>query len=504
MRRIFFFLSILLFVLNPVAFSQDEKSDETSYRAEMFSSFSTGEHTPFWMVYHNWGMTPLDANNFYTRGGVFHKQRLDREWSFSLGIDIAASTPHSYGTFWVQQAFGELDWKMFRLNIGSKEDYTSLLDPFLSSGDFDKSNNARPLPELKLSMPAFCRIPGARNIYFKGDFAVGKYLDGDWQEDKALPHNESYTKDILSHHKSIAFRFGDISRSNRWQFTVEMDHQVQWGGVLYQYEWWKGEYKIQDQPQGLDDFFRGMIAKEGSGGASSADNAYVSGSQVGSYLFRLDHKLKNEEVLSLYLHHFFDDGSGMVFENYRDMLLGVQYKTTKKQLISNAVFEYIYTKHQTGPIHFNMMMDEAHSHLQNRGNGNDNYYNNVDYIQGRSYYGRTMGTPLFLSPEYNDDGRLNFKGTRIISFHAGLEGYFHPHFSYRILATTGQNWGRYYLPFLSIHKGFAANLDLTYDNPRLKGFSFQLSTGANSGRFFSEDAFGMGLTIVKRGIIRAR
>lgn len=503
MKKTLIAVGLSFFLTSFPAYTQEETNEETTYRAEAFGSFSTGDKTPFWMQYHNWGVVPLDANAYYLRSGVFHRQRLDKDWSFKLGLDIAASSPHTFGTVWVQQVYGEVDWKMWRLNMGSKEDYTSLLDPFLSSGDFDKSNNARPLPEVKLSLPDFILVPGTKgNMYLKGDFAIGKYLDGKWQEDAALPYNQSYTKDVLSHHKSIAFRFGNIEKSNRLQFTVELDHQVQWGGVLYQYQ--NGGYEIQDQPQGLDDFLRVMIAKEGSGESSGADNAYVAGSQVGAYTFKLDYKLRNADLLSLYNHHFFDDGSGMTFENYRDMLLGIQYKTKEKRLLSNAVFEYIYTKHQTGPIHFNMMMDEAHRKLRKHGNGNDNYYNNTDYIQGRSYYGRTMGTPLFLSPEYNEDGRINFKGVRIISFHLGLEGYFHPHLSYRVLATTGQNWGRYYVPFVSVHKGFASNLDLMYNNPRMNGFEFKLSAGWNSGRFFYEDAFGMGLTIVKKGILRVR
>ncbi len=478
--------------------SQEKK---TFYRSEAFGSFSTGENTPFWMLSHHWGMVPLKANNFYLRGGVFHDQEIDRDWSFKLGLDIAGSSPHAYGDIWVQQLYGELNWKSLRLNIGAKEDYTSLLDPYLSSGDFDRSNNARPLPEVKASIPDFIQVPYTKgNMYIKGDFAIGKYLDGNWQEDRALPYNQSYTKDILSHHKSISFRFGNINKKNRLQFIAEMDHQVQWGGVLYSY--WGGKYHIQDQPQGLDDFLRVMIAKEGSNSSSGADSAYVAGSQVGSYLFRFDYRIKNNDILSLYLHHFFDDGSGMVFENYRDMLLGFQYKTSQKRFLSNAVFEYIYTKHQTGPIHFNLQMDDAHNNIRNRGNGNDNYYNNTDYVQGRSYYGRTMGTPLFLSPEYNEDGRLNFKSTRIISFHLGLEGYLHSRLMYRILATSGQTWGRYYVPFVSVREGFASNLDLIYNYPRIKGLDLKISVGFNTGEFFDDDCFGAGITVTKRGIIR--
>ena len=480
------------------------QNKETSYRAETFGSFSTGENTPFWMLHHNWGMVPLEANNFYVRGGVFHKQAINGDWSFRLGADVAGSSPHAYGSVWVQQAYGELYWKSLRLRIGSKEDYTSFLDERLSSGDFTKSNNARPLPEIEASIPDFLLVPHTRgNMYIRGNFAVGKYLDGDWQEDVASPQNQAYTKDVLSHRKSIAFRFGNIERNNRLQFTIEMDHQAQWGGILYKNYTNEAEgYQMQDQPQGLSDLFRVMIAKEGSPNSSGADNAYVAGSQVGSYTFKFDYKLKSADVASLYLHHFFDDGSGMTFENYRDMLLGVQYKTREKKYLSNIVFEYIYTKQQTGPIHFNLLMDDAHDNIRNKGNGNDNYYNNVDYVQGRSYYGRTSGTPLFLSPEYNKDGRLNFKSSRIISFHLGLEGHLLPRLSYRLLATTGQTWGRYYVPFVAVRDGFASNLDLIYMPSCARDLDIKLSTGFNKGKFFDDAAFGMGVTITKRGIIK--
>jgi len=499
MKRYALLLFLFLTTLQTV-FSQQK---EVSYKAETFGSFSNGENTPFWMLHHNWGMVPLDANNFYLRGAVFYNQQINEDWSYRAGFDLAGSSPHSYGTMWVQQAYGELNWKMFRLRIGSKEDYSSLLDERLSSGDFNQSNHARPIPEIKLSSD-YLLVPHTKgNMYIRGDFALGKYLDGRWQEDIASPHNQQYTKDVLSHHKSIYFRFGDIEKKNKRQFTLGFNHFAQWGGLLYKYHLVNGTYQyvVDDQPQGISDLFRVMIAKEGND-ASAADNAYVSGSQTGSYLLKFDYRLKESETLHGYFQHFFDDGSGMNPASFRDMLLGVQYKSTEKQLLSNAVFEYIYTKEQTGPIHFNLEMDDAHDNIRNKGIGNDNYYNNTDYVQGPSHYGRTMGTALFLSPEHNKDGRLNFKSSRIIAFHLGLEGHISPTLSYRFLATTGQTWGRYYVPFVSVRDGFASNLDLIYNCPKAKNLDIKLSVGFNKGSFFSEDAFGGGITITKRGLIK--
>lgn len=498
-------ISILLCILS-FSFAVDAQFQMT-YRSEIFGSVATtGENTPFWMLNHNWGMVPLNANNFYAREGVFYQQAIDKDWSFSAGIDLAGSTTHAYGTIWLQQLYGELNWKSLRLNIGSKEDYISLLNPYLSAGDFVNSNNARPHPGIKLSVPEFVLVPYTKgNMHIKGHFAVGRHLDGEWQENVARPHNENYTKNVLTHHKSLYFRFGNIEQKNRFQFTFGLDHQVLWGGDLYRYQYAaeteKWDYVVQNQPHGIDDFLRVVIAKEGSASSSKADAAYVAGSSIGAYLFKFDYLLKNNDVLSIYKHHFFEDGSGMGFENYRDGVYGIEYKTNKKSLLSGAVFEYIYTKNQTGPIHFNLEMDDAHDDIRNKGNANDNYYNNVDYVQGPSYYGRTTGTPLFLSPEYNRDGRMNFPGSRIISCHLGIEGYLLPTLQYRLLATTGQSWGLYYVPFTSVRKGVASALDLTYSFPKIESLDLKLSIGFNQGEFFSDDTFGGGITITKRGVL---
>jgi hypothetical protein len=287
------------------------------------------------------------------------------------------------------------------------------------------------------------------------------------------------------------------------QLTLEMDHVSQWGGKLFRYQ--SGKYIVIHQPEGIDDFFRVAIAKEGSSSATTSDQLYVAGSQWGAYLFKWDYKLTDKRQLSVYTNHFFDDGSGMVFENYRDGLFGLEYKTKDKSGLSGVVFEYIYTKQQTGPIHHNLLMDDDHrAKLMRKGNGNDNYYNNGDYVQGPSCFGHTMGSPLLLSPMYNTDGSLNFKSNRIIAFHLGLEGYIHPALQYRLLLTTGQSWGRYYAPFKAIKEGFASHLELIYTPSCLDGFDIKLSAGYDKGEFFGGDTFGGSITLSKKGIIYAK
>jgi hypothetical protein len=478
----------------------------SSYRIETFGSTVTGVHTPFWTVNQNWGVVSPDAGNFYLRGSVFHERQLNSDLSFDAGIDLVGANSSAYGNMWIQQLYGRLNWKIWRLDAGAREDYTSLMDMRLSSGDFVKSNNYRPMPEIKLSIPEYVPVPYTKgNMYIKGDFAAGYYLDSRWKENTARPHNQDYTVDILSHHKSVYFRFGNIQVKHRVQFTVEVDHVSQWGGKLYQYRQWQEQYEIIRQSQSIGDFLRVAVAHEGSSGASLTDRAYVAGSQWGAYLFKLDCKLTDRRLLSAYTNHFFDDGSGMVFENYRDGLFGLQYKAADKPPVSGVVFEYIYTKQQTGAIHHNIAMDDDHRNkLIKKGNGNDNYYNNVDYVQGPSHFGRTMGTPLLLSPLYNGDGSINFKSSRIIALHLGMEGYLHPELQYRLMLTTGQSWGRYYVPFKSVKKGFASLLEIIWTPDCVGGFDMKITAGYDRGGFFGGNTFGGSIALGKQGIIRRR
>jgi hypothetical protein len=474
---------------------------KSSYRVETFGSAATGEHTPFWTVNRNWGVVPLDANNFYLRGSLHHEQTLNKDWAWEAGVDFIGAKSPNYGNPWIQQIYGRLKWKIWQMDIGSREDYVSALNQKLSSGDFVNSNNARPHPQIKVSVPQYLIIPYTKgNVSIKGDFAVGYYDDNQWKEDRAAPNNIDYSKNVLSHRKSAFLRFGDIETKNKQQFIMGISHVAQWGGVAYQY---KGTgYVSLHESKNFEDFLRMMMAMKGSSKASQTDQLNAAGYSSGTYTLKYDRKLRNSCQLSVYLQHFFEDGSGMGFQNWRDNLIGAEFHTGKKSLISGCVFEYVYTKQQTGAVHFNYEMDDAHrNQLFKKGNGNDNYYNHIEYTHGISYFGKSMGTPLLLSPEYNTDGSLNFKGSRILAFHLAVEGYLHPSLQYRLLCTTGQNWGRYYVPFKAVKKGFVSQLELIYTPERIKDLIIQLSVGLDKGDFFGGDTFGGGITLTKRGML---
>ena len=174
-------VATLLHAANTFA-QTEEAEDATSYKAEVFGSASSGSTTPFWMVSNRYGVVPLDANNGYLNAGVFHQQHFGKGFRWSAGLDIVAVVPR-YRNVYIQQIYAELGYKSMLLSVGSKENRHSLWDHSLSSGDMVLSSNARPIPEIKLSMPEFTVVPLTKGwMQVKGDFAVGKSFDTKYLE----------------------------------------------------------------------------------------------------------------------------------------------------------------------------------------------------------------------------------------------------------------------------------------------------------------------------------
>jgi hypothetical protein len=485
------------------AFPNLYSQTRADYRIETFASAADGAHTPFWTTNHRWGMPDLRANNAYLRAGLEYESALSDELSYQLGVDLATGAPSVYGSLWFQQLYGRLSWKLWRVDLGAREDYVSLLDPEMSSGDMVFSNHARPVPEIKLSMNRYFLVPRTKGVFFiKGDVAFGRYLDGKWQEETALPYRQTYIKNTLHHHKALYFRFGNIEAAGKSQLNFVFTHYVQWGGALYQ-RFTNQEYTFFQHPRTLSELIRIMVAGHGSPSTTYTDRTNIAGSHWGSFLLRHDYRPRPDREFRLYYLHFFEDGSTMNPLTFMDMLAGIQYRRTTPALLTGALFEYVYTKNQAGSIHF-VLQEEEHAYLGRLETGNDDYYHNADYIQGPSYYGRSFGTPLFLSPGYNEDGRLNFKNNRIIAFHAAVEGYLHPQLRYRLLATVGRGWGRYYRPFLHPQDGIATQLELIYSLPSSPDWEIRLAAGLDRGAFFGGNTTGAGLTITKRGEICGR
>ncbi|MDR3268301.1 MAG: capsule assembly Wzi family protein [Tannerella sp.] len=494
-----FLISLFLFICVFPGYTQEneavwseEETDYTIYRIKTFGSLSTNGQTPFWITGNRYGIVPVAANNGYLQAGLFHRQPLGGGWEWRAGLDMVACTPR-YRSVYVQQIYAALACRWLNLSIGSRSDYNynqSLMNPVLSSGDMGISANARPVPEVNLSIPRFIALPGTGGwLQSKGNFAVGRSFDTDYLHAFARP-DQYFIKDMLWHHKSLYLRIKDTKNNAPVSMTLGLRHIAQWGGISSD-----PTADIRRQPQSLKDFIRIVLGKSGDEKATLSDRINVLGSHYGTYDFRLGYE-KDKASVFVYYQHFFDDASGMEFKNAGDGLKGIQIDLPGFKYLNRIVLERLVTVNQSGPFHF---IEFDHNKYPGYGGGGDDYYNNGEYTSGHAYFNRSLGSPLLISPEYNTDGSLGFKHSRMYAWHLGTEGVLTNVVSYRLLVSAMESFGTPYVPTPAKRSDVSFTTDFHY---RFRdSWLFSASFAADRGSLLGNHV-GFGVSVAKRGLIR--
>jgi hypothetical protein len=462
------------------------------YKTEIFASAASGSYTPFWMVSNRHGMAPLAAGNGYLSAGMMYSSHLPgREVRWETGIDLAMAAPR-YRNVFVRQLYAGLGYRAWLLTLGSKEQNGSLWDKDLSSGDMVQSANARPIPEVKISIPEYTPVPGTGKwLSAKGDFTVGRSFDSDYLA-SSVDSQQAYINDVLWHHKAIYFRLE--TPGSRFPLALELglQHGVQWGGT-------STDASVGKQPQSPADFLRVVAGMAGGEDASEMDRSNVLGNQYGSYDIRLTYD-KDDWTVQAYHQRYFEDKSGTIFGNGMDGLWGIQLKPPGIPWIQNALVECLDTRHQSGPFHFIAFDHEQYPGI---GGGADRYYNNEEYTTGLSYFNRAVGSPLLPSPEYNTTGAAGFHNIRVYAWHFACSGRLSSGVAYRLLFTVMDSWGTPYRPFLNNKKGTSGLLEITCRPSRLPGWMFAGSIASDTGTFTGK-SFGFGFSVSKCGILPTR
>ena len=461
----------------------------THYQMETIGSASTGRYTPFWIVSNTYGTIPLDAGNALLRTSLFHHQSLRKGFHWSAGLDMLAVTPR-YRHLYVQQLYAALQYKSLTLTVGSRENYASLWDKELSSGDLVHSPNARPIPEINLSVPKFTTVPFTYKILqFRGDVALGRSFDSQYLKSFAN-ENAIYIKDVLWHHKSLQLRFLDPEKRFPLTVVAGMRHHAQWGGT-------STDPAFGKQPRSFKDLVRILFGKSGGDNASEMDQINVLGNHYGSYELQFGY-LSNAFDVHIYAQHFFEDVSGMELYNFPDGLWGLQVDIPNVTGVNKIVLEYLDTRNQSGPVHWLWYDRDVYP---GHGGGRDEYYNNEEYTTGLSYFNRSIGSPLLPSPEYNDNHDLGFKSNRISAFHVGFQGYLSKQVSYRLLSTYSNGWGTHPKPFLKKKTNASCAIKISYCHPRLADWFFSGEAATDNGSMFGNTT-GLSISIKKTGILK--
>ena len=464
---------ILLTLSSPIT---AKTTNELQYRFETAGMAGTGAHAPFWHTSNRQGLPSIQTNNCYMHHAALGSISNSKGLNFDYGLDLGAGAGLESNLF-VHQLYLDIDYyKWLGLSAGMKERWSDK-NPKLSSGALTWSGNSKPIPELRAGIPEYVRVPILGSWFsVKGHVGYGRLTDDTWRKDYG---GGSYTEDILFHSKSLFVRFGDYERFPL-QVTLGLEMNNLFGGVWYSggnerlfpsdaAAYWTVLFPFHKiEQQGMDD-----------------------GDNVGSWHLNFDYSL-NDWHFGAYYEHYYEDHSsmlgieyknntegekGFIFygfrRNWMDGLFGIEINAPEGlRFFKNAVFEFLNTKGQNGPICHSVAYNSDGMAVIEEIDGRDGMYNHNTY-DSYTHHGYAIGNPVLISPVYYGSDR--FRSNRVQMFHLGVDGGITRCIDYRLLATTTRHWGCYGAPLKEVERITSVMLECSYSKGGDYDWRFTLS-----------------------------
>lgn len=508
-----YFILIIMLLLASSGLRAQGKFSDMEYRLELQASVADGR-TPLWLNANKHGLSSLDAQNGYARAALMRPLGADsaRRWGVGYGVD--AVLPVNYTSkLIVHQAFAELRWLKGVLSVGAKEYPLNLKNAELSSGSQTLGINARPVPQVRLALPDYWTLPIFNGwFHLKGHIAYGMMTDDNWQHD-FTQRQSKYADHVLYHSKAGFLKIGNEDVFCPWSLELGLEMAAQFGGTAYRFP--AGKEEVLTGNKGLSGFWHAFMP--GGSDATEQGTAYenVEGNQLGAWMARINY-VSDTWRFGIYMDKYFEDHSSMLMLDYngygtgdewnvrkrrhyflydpKDMMLGAELSYKYTHLVRNVVFEYLYSKYQSGPVY--------HDHTKafpDHISGRDNYYNHYIY-PGWQHWGQVLGNPLYRSPIYNGDGTVQVENNRMLAFHLGVNGNISEVLDYRVKATYQACYGTYDQPYTKRKSNFSAMVEAVYKLP--KDFSVCASLGFDAGRVYGNN-YGFQLTVTKTGLLNS-
>ncbi|SHK08086.1 capsule assembly Wzi family protein [Rhodothermus profundi] len=372
---------------------------------------ATADSLPLWLHANRLGMIDPGGTNGYVRVHAIASKHLGGTWQWEASVQLVGRrSPHQ--TVFFPELYTEVASTWIRFWIGRRVYEIGETAGKLSMGSLGTGLNATPLPKVVLETPGFLTVPWTRGL-----LGVRAYLAHGWFDDPR------HTRGAYLHQK---FLYGRL-QLGKWRFYGGLVHDVQWGGTSPVYG---------PQPDGIDDWWRVFWGMGGAPDTPLPEQVYYQGNHLGIW----DVGVKGQVGainLHIYRHFLFNDKDGLKLKNPGDGLLGIAL-TFEKGTISQVVYEYLYSKRQSGPI--------PPGPTVGRGGpgGQDNYYNHYIYRSGWTYYGRTISNPLFFPyPNGQIVNADRIANNRIVAHHVGLSGALPGIGHYVFKVTYSRNYGTY-------------------------------------------------------------
>lgn len=380
---------------------------QIKYDVEAQLIITTNEVVPFWMRSNRYGSIPMNGATAGFLGGAKKEYNPDstygdrKIWDWGIGVEGRINTNLNKSEFILSEGYLKARRGPFEVRAGRTKETMGLTgDSSLTSGSFAFSGNALGIPKIEISLPHFHTLPFLGNIIaIKGNIAHG------WMGNLEIQHDITQTPTTVGtflHQKSL---YGRIGRPDwKLQITAGFNHQAMWGN----------EKKYFGNKFLLNNFqsFPYVLTGKAYGGQ-------VGRSKIGNHLGSIDFGVKykfSRFSLIAYRQNFYDVGALAYLANIQDGLNGVRFlNSSGKSIIKSVVLELFSSKNQAGELW-----------SRPTPSGDENYYNNYIYLEGWSYKGWGLGSPL-ISPKSStrsglvSDPRDFFINNRVVAVNFGME-----------------------------------------------------------------------------------
>ena len=465
------------------------------YHFEVGSLLST-DQTPFWLRANQYGIVPLKGPVVRLQGGVRADYRAADstgrrpkvDWGYVLdavanvGVTNQLLLPEAH----IKGRIGA-----FELYVGRKREIIGLVDTLLTSGAYAWSGNALPIPKIQFGLYQYTAVPFTKGIVS----ILGAYAHG-WFE-----NNGRIVQNSFLHQKYAYGRLGKPS----WPFRLYagFNHEVVWAGqappgVL------SDLISVNGRLPSLLKYYPAVVfGLRGQGDRSDPNVTSLEDNRIGNHLGSIDLgadvNLRNWNLYA-YRQFLYDDGSLFYGTNLADGLNGIRLKNRRKLagesfFLQQLTVEYLYTKSQGGS---EFVIEDPERR------GQDNYFNQGQFIDGWTYYGRTIGTP-FLAPATEVRSLLpqqppGIVNNRVSAVHVGAAALVSGSIQMTTRLSLSRNFGLYSLPYPDAPTQFSGVVTIALPVSAFGGTVLSSSLGVDVGGLLP-NSVGIYVGLRKTGLL---
>lgn len=422
------------------------------YQFELGGFVASGQN-PFWLRANQYGTVPLKSSigrlsagfkaDYKATDSTGYKPEFDWGYGINAVVNIGQVNQVLLPEAYIKGRLGA-----FELYIGRRKEVIGLMDTLLTTGSYIWSGNALPMPKIQLAIPQFTPVGFTKGVIsLMGTFSHG------WFE-----NSDRLIKGGYLHQSSLYGRLG----KSTWPFRLYggFNHQVMWGGHT---DYVSPNIGADGRLPSNIKYFPAVVLGTRDPFPEDQNIQTITrfeenriGNHLGSLDLATDVNIGHWNLFA-YRQFVYDDGSLFYGTNLEDGLNGLRLKNGNELrgatfFLRQITVEYLFTGSQGGEL---FVIDNP------KLRGRDDYFNHSQYLDGWTYFGRTIGSP-FLTPQQEVNSslppRYGIANNRVSVFHLGLSALLAGKVDITTRLSFSKNAGTYVTPYITLPTEFSGLL----------------------------------------------